>query len=159
LRLIAAPDIAFHKVWGDVTADLLQRIGVKVDYAAVDLGTLLVRIQRKSPPNQGGWHIYVSAFSGVDFAYPTIRLFRADGNQIINGWASSAPVEAEVQAWYDAKSADEEKAIARRLNKAALDHVLYAPLGVCLRHYAWRQNVTGIGEAPLPLFWGVSKTA
>jgi peptide/nickel transport system substrate-binding protein len=158
ITLIAAQDIAFHKVWGDVTADLLQRLGVKVDYAAVDLGTLLVRIQRKSPPNQGGWHMYISAFSGVDFAYPTIRLFRADGNQVINGWASSAPVEAEVQAWYDAKSADEE-AIARRLNKAALDHVLYAPLGVCLRHYAWRKNVTGIGQAPLPIFWGVSKTA
>ena len=37
--------------------------------------------------------------------------------------------EAEVAAWFDAKSLDDEKAVARRLNKAALDHVVYAPLG------------------------------
>jgi peptide/nickel transport system substrate-binding protein len=41
----------------------------------------------------------------------------------------------------------------------AVDHVLYAPLGVMLQHHAWRKNVSGIVQAPLPLFWGVSKTA
>ena len=39
-------------------------------------------------------------------------------------------MEAEVAAWYRASTLDEEKAIARRLNKAALDNALYAPLGV-----------------------------
>jgi len=41
----------------------------------------------------------------------------------------------------------------------AVDHVLYAPLGVMLQHHAWRKNVSGIVQARLPLFWGVSKTA
>jgi hypothetical protein len=43
-------------------------------------------------------------------------------------------------------------------NKAALDHVVYAPLGVSIRHFAWRKNVVGIGQGPLPFSWGVSKT-
>ena len=104
--------------------------------------------------------MYVTGAFGVDwFADPASRYFRADGKQYGNGWASSAQVEAEVAAWFDAKSADEDKAIARRLNKACLDHVLYAPLGMHLRHHAWRKNVTGIAQAPLPLFWGVSKAA
>ena len=47
--------------------------------------------------------------------------------------------------------------IAHRLNKAALDHVVYAPLGFYLTHQAWRRNVTGIVKGPLPFFWGVSK--
>jgi peptide/nickel transport system substrate-binding protein len=141
-----------------VTADPLLHLGVKVDYAAVDLGTLFARRTQKSPPNQGGWHMYINSSVGIDFAYPTVRLFRADGNQP-NGWATSAQVEAEVAAWYEAKSADEEKTIARPLNKAALDHVLYPPLGVVLGYQAWRKNVSGIEQAPLPLFWGVSKTA
>jgi peptide/nickel transport system substrate-binding protein len=46
----------------------------------------------------------------------------------------------------------------RRLNKAALDHVVYAPLGVFMRYQAWRKNVIGIVQGPLPFFWGVSKT-
>jgi peptide/nickel transport system substrate-binding protein len=52
-----------------------------------------------------------------------------------------------------------EKTIARRLNRLAVDHVLYAPLGVMLQHHAWRKNVSGIVQAPLSVFWGVSKTA
>jgi hypothetical protein len=43
-------------------------------------------------------------------------------------------IEAEIAAWYDATSVDEEKKIVRRLNRLALDHVVYAPLGVFLRH-------------------------
>jgi peptide/nickel transport system substrate-binding protein len=137
-----------------VTVDLLRHLGVKVDYAAVDWGTLVARVQQKSPPNQGGWHMFISGAYCADFADATSRSFRADGNEVVNGFASSAQVEAEVAAWYDAKSAGEEKAIARGLNKAALDHVLYAPPGVFLRHHAWRKTVSGIAQAPLPLFWG-----
>jgi hypothetical protein len=43
-------------------------------------------------------------------------------------WPDSPQVEAEVAAWFDAKTLDEEKTIVRRLNKAALDHVVFAPL-------------------------------
>jgi peptide/nickel transport system substrate-binding protein len=142
-----------------VTVDLLRHLGVKVDYAVVDWGRLVARVQQKSPPNQGGWHMFVSSAYCADFADATSWSFRADGNEVVNGFASSVQVEAAVAAWYDAKSAGEEKAIARRLNKAALDHVLYAPFGVFLRHHAWRKTVSGIVQAPRPLFWGVSKTA
>jgi peptide/nickel transport system substrate-binding protein len=68
-------------------------------------------------------------------------------------------VEAEVAAWFEAKSIDEEKTIIRRLNKAALEHVVHVPLGFWLSHQAWRKNVNGIVKGPLPFFWGVSKTA
>jgi peptide/nickel transport system substrate-binding protein len=74
------------------------------------------------------------------------------------GWPESPQVEAEIAAWVDAKTPDEEKAVARRLNKAALDHVVYAPLGYFVLHQAWRRNVTGITQGPLSFFWGVSKT-
>jgi peptide/nickel transport system substrate-binding protein len=46
----------------------------------------------------------------------------------------------------------------RQLNKTALDHVVYVPLGFFLRYAAWRKNVSVIVHAPVPLFWGVSKT-
>src|SRR5713226_8832906 len=68
ITLMAAQDLPSHKVWGDVTADLLRHLGVKVDYAAVDWGTLNARRTQKSPPNQGGWHMYVNTAFGIDFA-------------------------------------------------------------------------------------------
>jgi peptide/nickel transport system substrate-binding protein len=159
ITLMAAQDIAYMKAWGDVTYDFLRRLDMKVDFAAVDWGTVVARIQQKSPPRQGGWHIYVSSSWGVDVAGPNHGFLRANGDAFQNGWANNPQIEAEIAAWYDATSLDEEKTIARRLNRLEVDHVVYAPLGVLLRHYAWRKNINGIVPAPLPLFWGVSKTA
>jgi peptide/nickel transport system substrate-binding protein len=155
---MAAQDLPHHKAWGDVTVDLLTRLGMKVDYAAVDWGTVVARRTQKTPPGQGGWHVYHTSLAGVECADPTNKFIRADGSLAINGWGSNAPVETEVAAWFDAKTLEEEKDIARRLNKAALEHVSYAPLGFYLRHYAWRKTLSGVAQGPLPFFWGVSKT-
>ncbi len=147
---MAAQDIAHHKAWGDVTADLLQRLGMKVDYAAVDSGTVVARGSRN-------WQIYHTNLYGVDCIDPTNQFIRATGDVRANGWPSSPQIEAEVAAWYDAKTLEDEKAAARRLNRAALDFVIYAPLGHYLQHQAWNNYVTGIVKGPLPFCWGVSK--
>jgi peptide/nickel transport system substrate-binding protein len=157
VTLMAAQGSALHKAWGDATVALLK-LDIKVDFAAVDLGTVFARRAKKSPPRQGGWQMHLNSYYGVDYADPSSSLLRADGSVLGNGWANNPQIEAEVAAWYDATSLDEEKTIVRRLNRLALDHVLYAPLGAVLRHYAWRKDVSGIGQAPLPIFWGVSKT-
>ncbi len=159
VTLMAAQDLANHKLWGELTADLLTRLGVTVDYAAIDWGTLNARRVQKSPPGQGGWQMLLSGVTGSDCLDGTNRLLRADGKTGSVGWAMSPQVEAEVAAWYDARSLDEEKAIARRLNRAAVDHVVYAPLGFYLRHQAWRKNVSGVRPGPAPFAWDVAKTA
>jgi peptide/nickel transport system substrate-binding protein len=156
---MAAQDIPHHKAWGDVTVDLLKRLGMNVDFVAVDWGTVVARRAQKKPPSQGGWHIYPTSIFGVDCVTPTTPFLHADGSFLMNGWAKSPGVEVEIAAWFDATNFDAEQAAMRRFNKAALEHVLYAPLGWYLRHYAWRRNLAGVSQAPLPLFWGVSKTA
>ena len=106
----------------------------------------------------GGWHAYVNGHVGVDCANPaTNKAVRATGDEAFFGWPSSREVEAEVAAWFDAKTLDEEKMAVRRLNKAALDHVVYAPIGLCLLYQSWRANVSGIVKGPMPFFWGVGK--
>jgi ABC-type transport system substrate-binding protein len=82
-----------------------------------------------------------------------------DGDKALFGWPNIPEVEAEIIAWYSAISPEEENTIARRLNKAALDNLVYAPLGFYLMHYTWRRNITGIAQGTLPPFWGVGKTA
>jgi peptide/nickel transport system substrate-binding protein len=61
ITCMAPQDIPFMKACGDITVDLLKRLDMKVDFAAVDLGTMLRRRQQKSPPAQGGWHLYFIA--------------------------------------------------------------------------------------------------
>jgi peptide/nickel transport system substrate-binding protein len=155
---MAAQDLPHHKAWGDVTADLLKRLGVNVEYAAIDWGTVVARRGQKKPPSQGGWHMYHTSLYGVDCADPTNKFLRADGTGTANGWPNSPLVEAEIAAWFEAETSENETAAARRLNRAALDHAVYAPLGSFLRHYAYRKSLSGVAQGPIPFFWGVSKT-
>src|SRR5262249_39405111 len=138
ITFIAAQDIPLLKAWGDVAVDLFQRLGINVDFVATDWGTQIARVAQKSR----GWHMYVVWAPGAGYTDPTGNYIRATGADGFSGWPSSPQVEAEIAAWLEAKTPEEEKAAAQRLNKAALDHVLHVPLGFFLRHQAWRKNVS-----------------
>jgi peptide/nickel transport system substrate-binding protein len=155
---MAAQDLPHHKAWGDVTVDLLKRLDMNVDFAAVDWGTVVARRAQKNPPAKGGWHMYLTSIYGVDWVVPTSLFLQANGTAVTNGWAKSPSVEMAIAAWFDANTPEGERAAARRLNKAALDEVLCAPLGWYVRHFAWRKDLAGVTQGPLPFFWGVSKT-
>jgi peptide/nickel transport system substrate-binding protein len=156
---LVAQDVSFHKAWGEVAGDLLKRLGMNVDYAAVDWGTVVARLTNKAPPGQGGWAMFPIDHPGADCSSPaTNKAVRANGNDAFFGWPNIPEVEEEVAAWFGAKTFDEEKAAVGRLNKAAFDHVVYAPLGFYLCYQAWRNNVSGIVPGPLPFCWGVTKT-
>jgi peptide/nickel transport system substrate-binding protein len=100
------------------------------------------------------WH------AGADCINPAVYIaIRANGDKAWFGWPNSPAVEKEVTAWFEAKSLDEEKASVSRLNRAALEDVIYAPTGFFLSYTAWRKNISGIAKGPLPFFWDVSKTA
>jgi peptide/nickel transport system substrate-binding protein len=157
---LVAQDQPITKVQGDVTADLLKRLGMNVDFAAIDWGTVGARRAVKTPPGQGGWQMFHTWHSGADCINPAVAIgVRASGEKAWFGWPDVPEVETQVTAWYEAKTPDEEKAAIGRLNKAAVDNVVYAPTGFFLSYQAWRKNVTGVVKGPLPFFWGVAKTA
>jgi peptide/nickel transport system substrate-binding protein len=157
---LVAQDQPITKAQGDVTADLLKRLGMNVDFAAIDWGTVGTRRAMKTPPGQGGWQMFHTWHSGADCINPAVAIgVRASGDKAWFGWPDAPAVEAEVTAWYEAKTLDEEKAAIARLNKAALEAVVFAPTGFFLSYQAWRKNVAGIVKGPLPFFWDVAKTA
>jgi peptide/nickel transport system substrate-binding protein len=157
---LVAQDLQFAKAQGDVTADLLKRLGMNVDFNAIDWGTTAARRAQKSPPGQGGWQMFHTWHAGAVCVDPSsYTAIRANGDKAWFGWPTSEKVEAEITAWYEAANLDEEKAAISRLNRAACEDVVYAPTGFFLTHQAWRSNVSGIVKGPLPFFWGVSKAA
>jgi peptide/nickel transport system substrate-binding protein len=157
---LVAQDQPITKAQGDVTADLLKQIGMNVDFVATDWGTVGSRRAQKTPPGQGGWNMFHTWHAGADCINPAAyTAIRANGDKAWFGWPDIPSVEKEVTAWFEAKTLDEEKAAANRLNKAALDEVVYAPTGFFLSYTAWRKTISGIAKGPLPFFWGVSKIA
>lgn len=156
---LVAQDQPALKAMGDVTADLLKKIGFNVDFVATDWGTVGSRRAQKTPPGQGGWNMFHTWHAGADCVNPaSYTAVRANGDKAWFGWPDVPEVEKEVTAWFDAKNLDEEKATIARLNKAALDSVVYAPTGFFLGYTAWRSNVSGVTKGPIPFFWGVAKS-
>jgi peptide/nickel transport system substrate-binding protein len=157
---LVAQDQPITKAQGDVTADLLKRLGMNLDFVATDWGTVGARRAMKTPPGQGGWNMFHTWHSGADTINPApYHAVRGNGDKAWFGWPDIPTVETEVMAWFEARDLDEEKAAMRRLNRAALDNVVFAPTGFFMSYQAWRRNVSGIVKGPLPFVWGVNKTA
>jgi peptide/nickel transport system substrate-binding protein len=157
---LVAQDQQITKAQGDVTADLLKHLDMNVDFVATDWGTVGSRRAQKTPPGQGGWQMFHTWHAGADCINPApYNGIRGNGDKAWWGWPTSPAVEKEVTAWFDARNLDEEKAAVNRLNRAALEDVIFAPTGFFLSYTAWRKNISGIAKGPLPFFWGVSKTA
>ena len=156
---LVAQDQPITKAQGDVTADLLRRLGMTVDYVATDWGTVGQRRALKNPPNQGGWSMFHTWHAGADAINPVLyNAVRANGDGAWFGWPNVPAVEAEVPNWLAASNLAEERAAIGRLNRAAVENVVYAPTGFFLGYQAWRRNVSGIVKGPIPFAWGVSKS-
>ena len=156
---LVAQDQPITKAQGDVTADLLRRLGMNVDYVATDWGTVGQRRALKNPPTQGGWSMFHTWHAGADAINPVLyNAVRANGDGAWFGWPDVPAVEAEVPNWLAASNLAEERAAIGRLNRAAVDNVVYAPTGFFLGYQAWRRNVSGIVKGPIPFAWGVSKS-
>jgi peptide/nickel transport system substrate-binding protein len=156
---IVAQDQSITKTQGDVTADLLKRLGMNVDFVATDWGTTGQRRAMKNPPGQGGWSMFHTWHAGADCVNPSGQpAMRAHGDGAWFGWPTIPEVERERDRWFAATTLEEEKAAVAAMNRAAMEQVLYAPTGFFFSYQAWRRNVSGIQKGPLPFFWNVSKT-
>ena len=157
--LCVPTDIAITKAEGDVTADMLARIGMKVDYQALDWGTVGARRAKKDPPSQGGWNIFHTWHAGADCINPApYTALDAGGDKAWFGWPKSEAVQSAIATWYDAPDQAAEKAAMAAVNTASMENVTYIPTGFFLMYQAWRKNVSGVVKAPFPVFWGVQKT-
>jgi peptide/nickel transport system substrate-binding protein len=156
--LMVATDVSITKAEGDVTADMLGKIGMNVDYQALDWGTVGARRSKKDPPGKGGWNIFHTWHAGADCINPApYTALDAGGAKAWFGWPDSPAVEAGIAAWYDAADLAAEKAAAAAINRAAFEDVVYVPTGFFRQYQAWRRDLSGVVKAPFPVFWGVQK--
>ncbi|MDX2155239.1 MAG: ABC transporter substrate-binding protein [Hyphomicrobiaceae bacterium] len=157
---LVAQDQPPLKAMGEITADLLKKIGMTVDFVATDWGTVGQRRASKSPPGQGGWGMFHTWHAGADAANPAGHIAaRAGGEKgpAWFGWPDDPEVEKGVAAWFDAKTTEEEKAAMAAINRASMTSVTWIPTGFYKSFQAWRSNLSGVSNGPLPWFWGVTK--
>ncbi|MDB5379588.1 MAG: transporter substrate-binding protein, partial [Rubritepida sp.] len=149
--LPAATDVPVVKAQAEITADLMQRLGIKVDFLAMDWGAHSTRTASRQQPQSGGWHISHTWVAGAECASPAgHKALDGSGEGAINGWAKSEEVQTQVDAWFDATDMATERHAVEAANRAAMETVLFVPTGFFLNYTAWRRNVSGIVKSPFP---------
>ncbi|MDR3537474.1 MAG: ABC transporter substrate-binding protein [Acetobacteraceae bacterium] len=141
----------------EVTASVLQDIGVAVDLVAVDWGTLLTRRTSKKPPGEGGWSCFNTRQPGLAAANPANGQLRGNGARAWYGWPTAPALETAREAWFAADDLAAQKAAAEQAQQAAFDAVPYIPLGQWSQPTAFRSDLSGFVRGSNPLFWGVRR--
>jgi len=156
--LMGATDQPTNYPLAEVAADMLKRVGVNVDYQATDWGMVVQRRALTKPPADGGWNMFCTGFSGLDFFTPASHLpLRGNGNAAWFGWPTDPKMEALREAWFNAPDLAAQKKVAVDMQLQAFDNVPYWSLGSSLQPTAFRQNITGVPEG-FVIFWNVRRT-
>ncbi len=156
--ILSAQDNPANSQMSQVTNDLLRRMGMRTELVATDWSALLARRANRNPPDRGGWSIFHTSWVGLDVAGPALHLpLRAHGAPAWAGWPTDPEIEALRTRFIAASDPAEGARIAAALQARAFESVPFVPLGQMIQPTAFRRNVQGIVNAPVPFFWGVSK--
>ena len=143
---------------GEVTADLLKQLGMAVDLAVTDWGTLLQRRASQKAPAEGGWNIFHTTAISSEFASPASHLaLRGNGRAAWPGWPTDETMEELRTRWFAAPDLAAQRVIAGEMERRAFDQVPYVPLGQIMQPTLYRTAVRGIVPASAPLFWNLAK--
>ena len=141
----------------DVAVDMLNKVGMNVDYQVMDYTSLIPRLASKKSPEQGGWNIRTAGVPGLDLLTPATHwMLRSNGEKAAPGWPSSPKLEALRDQWFDAPVIASRKRICAEIQAQAFVDLPYLPLGTTFPPTAYRSNLTGVQDGQA-LFWNVRR--
>lgn len=157
VMLIAPGDFPVIGAMSEVTADLFRKIGINVDYAVMDWGSMLRRMANRETPDKGGYNAFCTYSAGVTQLNPSAHNFlRGSGDKATFGWSSSPKLEEMRDAWFVAPDAAAQSKIGMAMQRQAFVDVPYVPLGVFYQPTAYKKELQGMLKG-LPLFWNVRR--
>ena len=140
-----------------VGADLLRRLGLNVDLQSMDWGTVVQRRASKEPLDRGGWSLFFTGWSPLDWASPPLHAsLRGGGLGGYFGWFDSPALEALAEEWLEAPDLPAQRRIGDAMQRIGLEQVPFLPLGRHFQPTAYRRNLTGVLKG-LPLFWNIRR--
>ena len=153
--LMSPSDYADQQAYSQVFRDMLQQLGINVEYASMDWGTL---VQRRASREPGVWNSFCTTYEGMSVANPASHLpLRGNGLDGWFGWPTDKEMESLRDQWFDAPDLAAQKAICDRMQVLAFEHVPFLPVGQRFLPTAARDSLEGIVPASYPVFRGVKR--
>jgi len=151
-------DLPTSHAHGLIAADLLKKLGLNVELASADWGTVVTRRASKKPVAEGGWNVFGTDFLGAEMLNPWLNPpLPANGEKAWFGWPKDDEIEALRKACLKASDNEVRQEIAAKIQERAFETVPYIPTGQYLPKTAYRKNLTGVINAPALFMWNVEK--
>ena len=142
-----------------VTRDVFEKVGIKVDYQATDWSTLVARRASRELPDKGGWNAFCTSWSGLAVADPGGHFpIRGNGSGAWFGWPTDQKMEALRDSWFDAPDLPTQQKICEDMQTYAFEQVPFIPIGQWFYPTAFRNTVTDIVRSPNILHWNLKKS-
>ena len=143
---------------GLMVADQLKRAGFNVELRSSDYATVAQRRLSKEPVGKGGWSITPVVWNGIDLINPLANPGVAyNCVPHYTGWYCD-PKQTALLAELAVTSAPEERRrLADALQAAFHENVDVIIGGQFSAPAAWRSDLEGVIQFPIPLFWNLSR--
>ena len=144
VAILAPADVPTLYTFAQITADRLQRIGMKVDLQTMDFGTMIQRRNNRGLPDKGGWSMFFVWFDGVNRFNPASNL-GITGTYF--GWPEVPEIDALREQWFEAPDEASQRDLARKIQLLVWRDVPFIPLGTYYQSTAFHKSLTGISRA------------
>lgn len=157
--ILDAVDLLTNHIHALVTFDLFKKLGLNVELATSDWGTVVTRRASKKPVGEGGWSVFGTDFEGAEMLNPWLNPpLPANGDKAWFGWPTDDEIEALRKEWLQASDSETRQEVAAKIQERAFKTVPYIPTGQYLPKTAHRKNLSGIIIAPALFMWNVEKS-
>ena len=158
--MLSTHEIASIGALGDVTAANLKAIGMNVEIAETDWGTLVARRANKNAPDQGGWNIFHTTAGGSGM-YSPLTNFGTDqscGAKNWFGWPCDDTAETLRTAYIKESDPEKQREALDALQARELESVPFVLVGQYRQPTVWRKNISGLLRSNIIVFWNVAKS-
>lgn len=156
--IINPTDFASIAPMGDVTYDLLKKLGMNVEMVATDWGTVVQRRVSKESVDKGGWSIFHTWWPSDSILNPVLSaIVRGQGEKGWFGWFKDAKIEELTNEFVTAPDQAARLKITDAIQLEAFEQVPTIPLGLFYIRSAYKANLKGMLQSPAPFFWNVQR--
>ncbi|MET4328671.1 peptide/nickel transport system substrate-binding protein [Bradyrhizobium sp. i1.15.2] len=136
------------KIAAEILADQMRRAGIDVRMEPMDGAAMWARSASKAPPEQGGWHMFITSAASTDADSPLWICHRTNGEKGWLGWPTDARNEELTTEWALGETVEQRKKIAREIQENAWNFVPYVWYGQWVQPVLMHANLNGVLSTP-----------
>lgn len=156
-RLIGPTDILAPSAMTQVCAAMFRDLGLNMDNAFSDWGTVIQRRASREPVEKGGWSALLTAFGSFDWLDPSGHsVLRANGVEAWFGWPTIPRMEQLRDAWFAAPDPAGQQAICADMQRLVFEEVPFIPVGAYYSKTALRRELQD-RVSGFALFYGLRR--